>query len=272
MYKIALLINLFWCAHVLGHFFLLTPTPRNPNPGIKQYPCGGDAFGTGTITKIVPGNYTVVWQETISHTGAPYVIAISYYDDFHSLILVDQIPFNPNGSVPGPNPKIYGFNINIPDIDCPKCALHMYNPMVDKIAINTSCPYPTGNNKCFSVYHSCADIMITGKNSIESFANNYAFSFPSCWQKDPPVVSGIYSRIQADYTMNSNNISFLNYNASFGCSETMPTYQYVYSNILIIVTAIVVPISVILIVIVIVYFYKKRKQSAESYEKLTLKG
>jgi len=185
---------------------------------------------------------------------------------------VDQIPFNPNGSVPGPNPKIYGFNINIPDIDCPKCALHMYNPMVDKIAINTSCPYPTGNNKCFSVYHSCADIMITGKNSIESFANYYAFSFPSCWQKDPPVVSGIYSRIQANYTMNSNNISFLNYNASFGCSEIMPTYQYVYSNILIIVTAIVVPISVILIVIVIVYFYKKRKQSAESYEKLTLKG
>jgi len=271
MIKIVLLINLFWCIHVLGHFYLLTPTARNTNSGLKTYPCGGDAFGTGTITTIAPGNYTVVWNETISHLGAPYVIAISYYDDFHTLILVDQIPFNPNGSVPGPIQKIYGFNINVPDIDCPQCALHMYNPMVDKIPVNTSCPYPNGDNKCFSVYHSCADIKITGKNTIESFANSYSFSFPSCWQKNPPVVSGIYSRIQANYTMNSNSISFLNYNASFGCSETMPTYTYHYnypSSAVIIATSIIVPIVAILIVVVVFYFYKKRKQSTDNYATL----
>jgi hypothetical protein len=262
--KLLALIYLFVCAQ--AHFFLVTPTPRNTDSGIKIYPCGNDGFGTGPITTIAPGNYTVIWQETISHIGAPYVIALSYYDDQHTLILVDQIPFNPNGSVPGPNLKIYGFNINIPDIDCPRCALHMYNPMVDKIPVNTSCPYPFGNKICFSVYHSCADIVITGKNSVDSFVNGYSFSFPSCWQKNPPVVSGIYSRIQGQYSIDSN-ISFLDYQASFNCAETMPTYRYIYTTgpSPIIIAAIMVPIAVIIITIGIIYLYKKRKQYAVGY-------
>lgn len=58
------------------------------------------------------------------------------------------------------------------DIDCPKCSLQIYNAMTDG---NTACcSYPTeefGVPKCGSVYHSCANIVITGSTPAVEYVH-----------------------------------------------------------------------------------------------------
>lgn len=58
----------------------------------------------------------------------------------------------------------------IPDVKCDRCALQLMNPMTDKLAQYgmTNCTYdPTCTQcndgfHCFSNYHSCANVRITG--------------------------------------------------------------------------------------------------------------
>lgn len=45
--------------------------------------------------------------------------------------------------------------------------------MTDKIPGGECCPYPDGANKCQSVYHSCANIVITGKIPVERYQHEY---------------------------------------------------------------------------------------------------
>lgn len=47
------------------------------------YPCGGiEFFGNGqSITTLQPGKQTLQFEETISHTGAPFRIALSIDSD-----------------------------------------------------------------------------------------------------------------------------------------------------------------------------------------------
>jgi len=40
--------------------------------------------------------------------------------------------------------------------------------MTDKITKGTYCTDPNGANPCLSVYHSCGNIVITGKGSMDS--------------------------------------------------------------------------------------------------------
>jgi hypothetical protein len=48
--------------------------------------------------------------------------------------------------------------------------------MTDKIQSGTCCPYPQGEDPCFSVYHSCANIVITGSQSVDSYAAAYKYN------------------------------------------------------------------------------------------------
>lgn len=104
-----------------SHFRLVYPTARNQESGIKDYPCGSDSFfGSGqNITILKPGITTIRWEETISHAGAPFRIAISIEDDlkYDQFILVDHIPHNDQGSASFESPKPYEFNITIPNIN-----------------------------------------------------------------------------------------------------------------------------------------------------------
>lgn len=57
--------------------------------------------------------------------------------------------------------------------------------MTDKIRPGTCCPYPEGENKCQSVYHSCANIVITGKIPAERYQHqNCQPSGPYTQQSD----------------------------------------------------------------------------------------
>jgi hypothetical protein len=159
------LLLLMAIGHADGHFRIDDPPARNQDPGLKTYPCGGDAFGSGTKTTIAPGFYTVVLHETINHKGAPFRFALSYDDDSHydQIVLYDHLPHNDATSAPNQ----YAFNLSIPDINCPNCALQVINPMTDKIAAGACCSSP---GTCFSVYHSCSDIAITGSQDPATWA------------------------------------------------------------------------------------------------------
>lgn len=95
------LLFVLFC-YIFAHFRLIHPVPRNTNSGIKRYPCGSDPFfGPGQkITTLTPGEMTLKWEETISHKGAPFQVAISVNDDsnYQRMILVDHIPHNDEGN------------------------------------------------------------------------------------------------------------------------------------------------------------------------------
>lgn len=163
--------------NVEAHFRLVYPQPRSQETGIKSYPCGPDPFwGNGqATTTLSPGEVTIRWEETISHRGAPFRMALSWGDDnkYDDYILLDHIPHNDAGSASYSSPKKYAYRIMIPDVQCERCSFQIVNPMTDKIPSGSSCSYPTGTNVCFSVYHSCANVKITGSTPIDQWNYNY---------------------------------------------------------------------------------------------------
>jgi hypothetical protein len=48
--------------------------------------------------------------------------------------------------------------------------------MTDKIADGTCCTYPGGTPSCNSVYHSCANIAISGSQDPAQFAESYNYT------------------------------------------------------------------------------------------------
>jgi hypothetical protein len=83
-------------------------------------------------------------------------------------VLYDHLPHNDGTSAPNE----YIFNLTIPDINCPNCALQVVNPMTDKIGAGTCCTYPPAG--CFSVYHSCSDISISGSQDPATWAASFS--------------------------------------------------------------------------------------------------
>lgn len=75
-------------------------------------------------------------------------------------VLLTHIPHPDNGKYSTYTIKLV---VDIPDINCEKCSLQLLSVMTDKIGKGNCCSYPTDSaNKCFSVYHTCANIKITG--------------------------------------------------------------------------------------------------------------
>ena len=121
-------------------------------------------------------------------SGAPFVIVLSTdasstsaLDD-SACILLDHVPHNDVGGASSGSTKKYNVTVNIPDIDCEHCVLRMINPMTDKTSGRgypyciydpecTDCTevYGDGGGKCYSNYHSCADISITGSTPSDEF-------------------------------------------------------------------------------------------------------
>jgi len=231
MFRIACL--LFFVSLTYGHIRFGWPTARNQNTGIKgPYPCGPDAFwGAGQATTTLnPGKVVVTLQETINHHGAPFRIALSPNDDTHydQYILLDHVPHNdawgPNYGMD--NPKGYTLEINIPDIDCPKCSLQVLELMTDKLPkTNKCCTYPNRTTElCPSVYHSCANVQILGKIPIPQFT--YSYTGPC----------GPYTQVSATWLQNATTLSWYlenpNYipslnNTCAGWQRTC-TPQYIY--------------------------------------------
>ena len=167
---------------------------------------------------MAPGKLTVSWHETINRTstsslaphdpsviafialltliplppglasptdnGAPYRIALSLGSGpdglvgdctFEDVVLADHIPHWDMAS----SDKTYYFTVDIPNVDAPFATLQLLNPMTDKL-MDTSCS-TIGNvddPECFSVYHSCASISITGTTPVADFLASYTYTTP----------------------------------------------------------------------------------------------
>jgi len=137
---------------------------------------------------------TLVWEESINHTGSPFRIAILDETETARVVLLDHIPHN-EAAAPDRNVESaytpYKMSVFVPDVKCDKCSLQLLYVMTDK---SVKCGIPvcyynpqdaackgstdpnadtcvgapnsnvcTANNLCFSNYHSCTDVQITGK-------------------------------------------------------------------------------------------------------------
>jgi len=156
------LFSLLFIALACGHIRWVHPTPRSQTAG-KSYPCPDPFFGAGQqVNTIAPGLFQLQWEEFVNHPNTPFRIALSVGDDsnYDNWILVDHLP---HMGYSGGSAMFY-YNITIPDINCPKCSLQLINPMTDKISQGTCCSYPVKKDVdlCLSVYHSCANLIITG--------------------------------------------------------------------------------------------------------------
>mmetsp|Transcript_17260 Transcript_17260/g.36414 ORF Transcript_17260/g.36414 Transcript_17260/m.36414 type:complete len:292 (+) Transcript_17260:139-1014(+) len=167
--RLLVLISTF--ASASSHSRLSCPEPRSASTGIKRGPCGDEtnnfdspllAITDGSIVEIKPGPLRVTFEESIHHTGAPFRISLSDDgNDDESCVLLDHIPHN-DCCRPSLNDATtytpYAITIDIPNVICERCSLHLSNPMTDKIGGNGS---PSGigctdPGTCFSVYHSCS--------------------------------------------------------------------------------------------------------------------
>jgi len=202
------------CQLVAGHGRWKCPPPRDANDvngdhitfdntANKYAACGPQSgnWGFGIVTNLTPGWTTLSWEESVSHKGAPFRIAILDGTETARVVLLDHIPHNDNSAPSKDNEStftLYQMSVNIPDIQCDKCSLQFLYLMTDK-TVNCGIPTcyynatdaackgstdpdattctgaPNSNvctqeNECFSNYHSCTDVTISGSNSIDKFA------------------------------------------------------------------------------------------------------
>jgi len=163
----------------------MSPVPRFGEPTrLKEFPCGnGQRNDWGaTYTPLKPGIQDITWRETINHNGAPYRIALTVENDDHydEFVLIDHIPHNDQGVTNENNPpgKYHRIKVNIPDVNCSKCAIQLIQIMSDKFT--APCPNPGGlptscGNPSFA-YFSCANVKISGRHAASGMQPFY-FSY-----------------------------------------------------------------------------------------------
>ena len=205
-----------------GHARWKCPLPRDEkdengkhirfdNTGNKVGACGPQSgnWGFGTVAKVSPGWNTFVWEESISHEGSPFRLAILDEKEEAKVVLLDHIP-HWNGAKPTANVEKtyveYKMSVNIPDVNCTQCSLQLLYVMTDK---STKCGIKTcyynpddsackgstdpdaetcygapnddvceQENECYSNYHTCTDVTISGTQPLSNFAYN---SQPTDW-------------------------------------------------------------------------------------------
>ncbi len=128
-----------------GHAHLISPAPRNPDPGIKVGPCGPFAKVANPITLTGGTTLTVQWQETINHPGKYIFTWLQQNDTPMPGVPVVMIPDNANGN--GDLPHNYTTTLVVPNTACANCGLQMVQSMEENPAAPT-------------YYYSCVDIRI----------------------------------------------------------------------------------------------------------------
>lgn len=161
------------------------------------------------VSTLKSGWNTITWEESISHTGSPFRISLLDERESQTVVLLDHIPHNeaskPTAYVEGTYVP-YKMSIFVPDISCEKCVLQMLYVMTDKSTVcgietcyynpqDAACKGSTDpdaetcygapndipckqEGECYSNYHSCSDVTITGSLPLTSFAMD---SQPSNW-------------------------------------------------------------------------------------------
>lgn len=146
---LALLVSfLALVSTVSGHGRWKCPSPRDAlddngqhiafdNTGNKDGACGPKSgkWGFGAVTKVSPGWHTLVWEESISHTGSPFRIALLDETETARVVLLDHIPHNEDAKPNYKNESTYvpyKISVNIPDINCQRCSLQLLYLMTEK--------------------------------------------------------------------------------------------------------------------------------------------
>lgn len=147
------------------------PKPREMETGIKSGPCGDTSFfdPAHPVTTLAPGKNVFRFYEDIAHSGAPMRIALSKDNDdgFEEHVLDSHLPHNDavSGFI-GLTSYYYSIVVDVPDVKCDRCVFQIISVMTDKIRSKACCSYPIDSfYKCFSVYHSCANVKINGTGS-----------------------------------------------------------------------------------------------------------
>lgn len=139
--QVSLIVPCIWTV-VHGHARLIFPEPRSSNTAIKNGPCGFDTnvFEKSRAMEVAPGTLLISFEESISHRGAPFRFSLSEDgSDDSSCIILDHVPHNDVRSAARPRIEdestyiSYFINLEIPDVACDQCSLHLANPMTDKI-------------------------------------------------------------------------------------------------------------------------------------------
>lgn len=230
-----------------GHARWKCPPPRSSATGIKRGPCGRltndfSVADDSDLLEIEPGPLTVQWEESVTHDGSPFRIALTRDGtDNDVCVLLDHIPHKDN---PLPPPEMgdedsyvpYQITLQIPDITCERCSLHLANPMTDKIGNEgapdgAGCTDPEGT--CTSVYYSCTQPFRIKGNALNK-ANNFTcpsalpVDWPLVWTGDRNVdvtadVPGVYRRQAALWTSDGwlQSVPQRFRKAVGFCSETM---------------------------------------------------
>jgi len=202
------LLMLLW-AIANSHVMWTCPTPRVANSALKLGPCGGP--GQGLITDapqivVQPGPFSMIFQETVFHVGAPFRIALSMPkdDDYEECVLLNHIPHNDNGEAGWS----YAITVQIPDFNCSFCSLQIIQVMTDKIPAflgsgHSTCTYNPNEtlswagDQCGGNYHSCTNVIINGTKSF----NSSECTQPSGWNM---------TRGQYDYVYGSESGTWTN--------------------------------------------------------------
>ena len=226
-FSVPLAVSCICIPLVLAHSRWSCPEPRSPSTSIKNGPCGDETNTfSDEVLEVAPGPLRVVFEESIYHTGAPFRISLSGdgTDTFNPCTLLDHIPHDDRR--PRPNFRDestytqYAVTIDIPDVNCERCSLHLSNPMTDKIG---SAGSPTGsgctdpNGTCFSVYYSCTkSFRIVGSSLAATNRSEYQCPYdsgsgpddwPTSWKGDngevvDASVPGVYRRESSKWNEN----------------------------------------------------------------------
>ena len=211
---------------VFAHSRWSCPEPRSPSTSIKDGPCGDETNNfSDEVLEVAPGPLRVVFEESIYHTGAPFRISLSGdgTDTLNPCPLLDHIPHDDRR--PRPNFRDestytqYAVTIDIPDVNCERCSLHLSNPMTDKIGsagspTGSGCTDPDGT--CFSVYYSCTKAFRIRSSSAATNRSEYQCPYdsgsgpddwPTTWKGDngelvDASVPGVYRRESSKWNEN----------------------------------------------------------------------
>jgi len=248
----------FLISGVLGHSRLACPAPRSTDTGIKVGPCGDQTNNfSGPAMVIAPGPMTIVWEEAIGHIGAPFRISLSQENnDSLACVLLDHIPHNDESKPNYNDPSTYvpyRITLIIPDVACNKCSIQLANPMTDKIPNGTSCTDP---GTCASVYHSCANVIITGSVPMDQIK----CPVPSDW---PPsvLVPGTYTQESALWVNSWLALFPASFTTPTGlCTEPTPTDDPSDDSTKVIAIAVSVSVAAVVFIGIVAYVVCRKRQ------------
>ena len=203
-------VLLLVCELVAGHGRWKCPPPRDANDengnhitfdntGNKYAACGPESgkWGFGTVTNLKPGWTTLSWEESVSHKGSPFRLAILDETETARVVLLDHIPHN-DDSAPSSSDEstyyLYQVSVNIPDIQCDKCSLQFLYVMTDK---SVKC----GIETC---YYNASDAACKGSTDPDAATCTGAPNSNVCTQENEcfsncKFIFQFISRILIDY-------------------------------------------------------------------------